>query len=79
MGNADVLMKDIAEVIESSHPSCGQKKECETKCGECGAARIKTAVNKWLEEQKAIVCVRYDDPTFSYSPRYPVKPLRLED
>ncbi len=46
MGNAEVLMKNIAEVIESSNPSCGMKKECETKCGECGAARIKTLIKE---------------------------------
>ncbi len=75
MGNADVLMKDIAGIIESSNPSCGTKKECETKCGECGAERIKARVNDWLKEKGAIhnVLVEKERATL-----WVKVPLRLE-
>jgi len=40
MEGIDNLKKGMAEIIEQSHPGCGLKAECSTKCGECGADRI---------------------------------------
>jgi len=44
------MKEEIASIIEQSNPSCGLKKACNTKCGECGAGRIidllKTEIEK---------------------------------
>ena len=40
MKEVDDLKRGIAEIVNQSHPGCGIKVECFTKCGECGAGRI---------------------------------------
>jgi len=45
------MRNEIAKIVEESRPSCGLKKECWTKCGECGADRIK---DKFVEVLKKL-------------------------
>ncbi len=49
------MREDIGKIVVMSAPGCGQPKECETKCGECGTeailAIIFPAFAKWLRSR----------------------------
>lgn len=44
------MRQEIVRIIEESHPGCGQKRECYTHCGECGADRVINVFLGWLEK-----------------------------
>lgn len=44
------IREEVAKIVAQSHPSCGLKKECNTKCGECGAERITTYLKGEVEK-----------------------------
>jgi len=44
------MKQEIADIIEDSHPGCSQRKECYSKCGECGAERVLTVFLLWLTQ-----------------------------